>query len=147
MITSQKLLAVISPILILGISTLNAVVSPDNFVKPQNKAPEAITIKITSQKTTPHKVPKGRKSKLITLEAVVTSVTRSATKLKKGDKIVISYLHRVPDEESVGFVPIPILEKDKTYPAWLKKSENEFYSPAARHYSFKTIPPQFRKAP
>ena len=130
---------------LLKVSTLSAVLHPSVHYKEQEKATEALTIKITSRKSTPHPLPKYRKSHMERLEATVISVTRSKSKLKKGDTIVITYLHKIPDEFTSCLSNIPIVEVGTTYPAWFTKSEKGTFSPAAQRYSFKSIPVQWQE--
>lgn len=102
------------------------------YLQMQAGAAEVIEIKVEAVKHQ-HIF---RKQEMVS--AVVTRVTKSASKLKVGDKIEIKYRH-VPLGNAVGPSPIPKLDKGKTYPAWLKKSQEGHYEPAARGMSFEKI--------
>ncbi|YCM42177.1 hypothetical protein V2O64_12775 [Verrucomicrobiaceae bacterium 227] len=118
---------------LVGLSTsAHAELPPEAYQKMQAGAPEVIEIKVELVK---HQHLFRRQE---FVSAVVTKVTKSGSKLKVGDKITIKYRH-VPLGRSVGPSPIPQLDKGKTYPAWLRKSGDGHYEPAARGMSFEKI--------
>ena len=105
---------------------------PEAYLQMQAGATEVIEIKVEAVKHQ-HLFRKQEH-----VSAVVTKVTKSASKLKVGDKIEIKYRH-VRLGNAVGPSPIPQLDQGKTYPAWLRKSEDGHYEPDARGMSFEKI--------
>ena len=130
MVCMKRLLIILS---VIGFTALvQAELPPKAYLQMQAGAAEVIEIKVEAVKHQ-HLF---RKQEFVS--AVVTGVIKSASKLKAGDKIEIKYRH-VPLGNAVGPSPIPKLDKGKPYPAWLKKSEEGYYEPAARGMSFKKI--------
>lgn len=112
---------------------LNAALPPSAYTQMQKAAPEQITIKVDSVKHQRW----FRKSEIVT--ATVTAVTKSATKLKVGDKITIKYQYPRRHKKVPGPALIPQLEKGATYPAWLRKSAAGHYIPDAGGSSFSVV--------
>lgn len=130
MIRMKRLLIILS---FIGFTALvQAELPTEAYLQMQAGAAEVIEIKVEAVKHQ-HIF---RKQEFVS--AVVIKVTKSASKLKAGDQIEIKYRH-VPLGNAVGPSPIPKLDKGKTYPAWLKKSEEGYYEPAARGMSFEKI--------
>jgi FKBP-type peptidyl-prolyl cis-trans isomerase (trigger factor) len=76
----------------------------------------------------------------ITAEARVETVTRSASGLKPGDAIRISYVHLDHKQPLAGPSEPDVLQKGQSYPAFLAKAgKDETYTIAARGYSFRTV--------
>ncbi|MEP2776713.1 MAG: hypothetical protein ABJQ29_10995 [Luteolibacter sp.] len=130
-------------IAIMGIAFLpspaSAELPPDVYERLQEDAPEVIGISVK-------RVFASRKGALdfsgdrdMTVFASVVSVTRTASGLKAGDEIVIRYVAKNPDAKMAGPSPIPKLEEKMEYPAWLSKSAEGHYEPAARGYSFSVL--------
>ena len=76
----------------------------------------------------------------IMAEARVETVTRSASGLKPGDTIRISYVHLDHKQPLAGPSEPDVLQKGRGYPAFLSKAEKgKVYAPAAKGYSFKAM--------
>ena len=146
MTTPSKMLQLPLLVLLLALSSVSAALHPANYFKEQQAAPEEIKIKVIKKS---HLVEKGKNANHHhqKIDAIVLSVTRSKAGLKKGDKIRITYTHTIPNQPVTGDGPIPLLELDKEYPAWLRKTKKGTFSPAARVYSFKVVPKKWRKEP
>ena len=115
------------------IASVQAELPPEAYLGLQAAAPEKIEIKIEAVKHQ-HIF---RRQELVS--AVVTKVTKSASKLKVGDKIQIKYRHSPLRRGEVGPSPVPQLDRGKTYPAWLEKNEEGHFEPAARGMSFEKV--------
>lgn len=76
-------------------------------------------------------------SKDVTVTARVLGVERSAFGTKKGEEITITYTDSV--KPPPGSEPMPTLEKDGVYPAFLNRS-GKGYQPAAWVASFRMTP-------
>jgi len=105
------------------------------YLKMQQAAPEVIEIRVDKAKRgywiSPGEV----------VTATVMKVTKTASTVKVGDVIKIRYRH-VKLRGAVGPSPIPLLNKKKIYPAYLKKTKAGHYEPAARGRSFQKIEPK-----
>jgi len=110
-----------------------AEIQPKYYKQYQEQAPEYVTIKVISV-SRDWKIFSSRRT--VTVEARVITVQRTRSGLKENDTITIRYIHFTPSRGWVGPRPIPLLEEEKTYPAFLKKSGEKHYEPAARGYSF-----------
>jgi hypothetical protein len=74
----------------------------------------------------------------ITAEARVETVIRSASGLKPGDAIRISYVHLDHKLPLAGPSEPDVLQKGRSYPAFLAKAQkDEVYATTARGYSFR----------
>ena len=110
--------------------------TPAEFI--QDKAPEAITIrvhKVTSNRMNIVPLRVGDKS-FDVVYATVISVSRTESRLKIGDEIIISYLYEPSDDHTTEQAPLPKLGKGNDYLAWLTKTEKGHFEPAARGFSF-----------
>ena len=117
--------------LFLGSLPAIAELAPPAYLALQAKAPEVIEIHVD-------KVKRGlwiSPGEVVT--ATVKKVSKTASKLKVGDVIKIRYRH--VKLKGAGPSPIPLLTKNETYPAWLRKNEGGHYEPAARGYSFRAV--------
>ena len=128
---AMKLVGMLLTLLGLMVSA-NAELPPSAYLQMQEGASEKIEIKVEAVKHQ-HIF---RKQEWVS--AVVTKVMKSASKLKVGDKIEIKYRHE-PLRGAVGPSPIPKLDKGKSYPAWLRKTKEGHFEPAARGMSFEKI--------
>lgn len=72
-------------------------------------------------------------------EAIVQSVTRSASGLKPGDTIRIEYTTTRADPPMAGPRPIPVLKRGQPYPAFLFGVTQGMYAPAAKGASFEPL--------
>ncbi|HEY1188048.1 MAG TPA: hypothetical protein VGE74_10350 [Gemmata sp.] len=106
-----------------------AVPPPGTYDKLRAGAEEAVTIQVVT-------VVSGANGD-VGVQAKVLGVERSKSGLKKGDTVSIKYT--VPAKGTVGPTPVPVLEKDEVYPAFLNKKGDEF-APAAYGSSFKMTP-------
>jgi hypothetical protein len=68
----------------------------------------------------------------------VQKVERSATKLKPGAIIRITYSQREYSEPLVGPSEVPEVREGEVYPAYLSGAGNA-YSPAAGGFSFRSV--------
>lgn len=126
------LLAVFGPLL-----SPRAEIAPRYYTEMQETAPEHLEIQVT-------KVNRGLRvfggNQPVTVTAVVREVRQSQTGLQVGQTIRIQYTHFKPNRRWVGPRPIPLLEKGRTYPAFLSWSDDEqVYRPAARGASFEPL--------
>ncbi|MCB1279548.1 protease complex subunit PrcB family protein [Prosthecobacter sp.] len=113
--------------------TARAELPPYVYAEWQAKSPEVLTIQ--AQEVT-------NDSGAITVGAKVTAVERSASSLKAGDIIRIGY-HSVKQTKP-GPSEAAILEKGKSYRAYLSKNETDGdYGLAAKGHSFAAAPVEF----
>ena len=110
---------------------------PEGYREQQDRAPEALVIKVRSVKTQETKEPKATATKF-TVEAEVEKVERSATRLAPGGIIKIVYSRREYSEPLVGPSELPVLKDGQIYPAYLSR-EGDTYVPAAGGSSFATV--------
>lgn len=105
----------------------------------QAKSPERLTIKVKSVKTQERDEP-DRRLIDVTVEAEVTEVARTASRLKPGQSIRIRYTHSDFKQPMAGPSQVPILREGETYPAFLGKDKGgDAYAPAAGGYSFQVV--------
>jgi hypothetical protein len=121
----------------LTIDSSRAELPPWVYKERQEKAPEALVIKVQSViqwETT------EEKSKQIefTVTAEVQKVERSATKLVAGTTIEIRYSQRRYSPPIVGPSEVPALKEGQVCPAYLS-GDGKRYLPAAGGYSFETV--------
>lgn len=121
-----------------------AEIEPKYYRDWQMKAPEALTIVPVSVRpvvTTGR--PRSGEGLLIhtsvEAEAIVESVTRSASGLKPGDSIRIEYKSTRAEPPAAGPRPIPVLKRGQSYPAFLLGVSKGLYAPAARGASFEPL--------
>jgi hypothetical protein len=110
---------------------------PSAYKERQEKAPEALVIKVRSVSKREISEEKGKLIEL-TVEAEVQKVERSATKLIPGAVIEISYGQRHYAQPIAGPSEIPALKEGQVCPAYLAV-DGKIYLPAAGGYSFKTV--------
>jgi hypothetical protein len=115
----------------------NAELPPWAYKEKQDKAPEALLIRVLSVKTRETKEPKVKRTEVM-IEAEVEKVERSATKLVPGAIIKIVYGRTEYSQPIAGPSEIPVLKEGQVYPAYLSH-EGETYAPAAGGYSFETV--------
>ena len=130
---------VIFPILLcaFAIGSSRAELPPRVYKERQEKAPEALVIKVQSvskRETTEEKW----KQTEFTVTAEVQKVERSATKLAPGATIEIRYSQRHYSQPIAGPSEVPALKEGQVYPAYLS-GDGKVYSPAAGGYSFETV--------
>ena len=131
----RRILAV--AIVFIALTEVRSELPPWVYKERQDKAPEALVIKVRSVKTRETKEPKVTRSEF-TIEVAVEKVERSATKLAPGAIIKIVYARNEHAQPIAGPSEIPILKEGQTYPAYLSR-EGEIYAPAAGGYSFDTV--------
>jgi hypothetical protein len=115
---------------------LQAELPPWAYKERQEKAPEALVIKVRSvsqRETTEEKW----KQIEFTVKAEVQKVERSATKLTPGT-IEIQYSQRHYSQPMVGPSEVPALKEGQVCPAYLSR-DGKTYSPAAGGHSFETV--------
>jgi hypothetical protein len=103
----------------------------------QEKAPEALVVKVRSVSKRETSEEKGKQIDF-TVEAEVQKVERSATKLKPGTMIQIRYSQHRYREPITGPSEVPALTEGQVCPAYLF-GDGKAYSPAAGGYSFETV--------
>ena len=115
----------------------HAELPPSVYKDLQDKSPEALTIKVESVRISTTDEPRFKRLD-ITAEARVETVIRSASGLKPGDAIRISYVRLDHKQPLAGPSEPDILQKGRSYPAFLAKAEkDDVYTMAARGYSFR----------
>jgi hypothetical protein len=121
----------------LTIDSSRAELPPWVYKDRQEKAPEALVIKVQSviQRETTQE-----RSKQIefTVKAEVQKVERSASKLAPGATIEIRYSQRHYSQPITGPSEVPALTEGQVCPAYLS-GEGKVYWPAAGGYSFETV--------
>lgn len=121
-------------LIITTLYTLAAEIAPQEYHKMKMGAEEQVEISVLRSKT---RRPLFSKNTQVTLEAQIVSVTTSASGLKAGDRITISYIYRKLGKNVAGPRPIPIQRKGTITPAFLDfDPESNTYVPAARGASF-----------
>lgn len=120
-----------------AVAAAHAELPPWVYKERQDKAPEALVIKVRSVKARETEEPKVKVTEF-TIEAEVEKVERSATKLSPGSTIKIVYSRSEYSQPIVGPSEIPALKEGQTYPAYLSR-EGETYLPAAGGYSFESV--------
>jgi hypothetical protein len=116
----------------LAVLSTRAELSPAAYKEMQDAAPEQLVLKVTSVKLTP-----GKDGQQVDAQATVVDVPRTATKLKTGATIALSYAHSQLPTGMVGPGPVPIVTENTTYTAFLEGGPPPApYMPAARGQSF-----------
>jgi hypothetical protein len=121
----------------LTIDSSRAELPPWVYKERQEKAPEALLIKVQSviqRETTEEKW----KQIEFTVTAEVRKVERSATMLATGATIEIRYSQRHYSQPIAGPSEVPALKEGQVCPAYLS-GDGKTYSPAAGGYSFETV--------
>jgi hypothetical protein len=122
----------------LVLARAGAELPPDVYKADQARSAEALSIKVIRIEIEKKNQSGGTRSH-IRAEAEVLGVERSASNLKAGDTIKISYSHFRHDQPVAGPSEPDILEQGRMYPAYLAKdSKAGEYTLAARGYSFRT---------
>ncbi len=119
------------------IDSVRAELPPWAYKEQQEKAPEALVIKVqfvSKRETTEEKW----KQIEFTVKAEVQKVERSATNLAPGKTIEIRYSQRHYSRPIVGPSEVPALKEGQVCPAYLS-GDGKAYSPAAGGYSFETV--------
>jgi hypothetical protein len=125
-------------VLCLVFARAGAELPPDVYKADQARSPEALSIKVTRVEIEKKKESGGARSN-IRAQAQVLGVKRSASKLKAGDTITISYSHFRHDQPIAGPSEPDVLEEGRMYPAFLaKNARTGDYTLAARGYSFRS---------
>ncbi len=117
-----------------AVSAHQADVAPSWHRDLQNWAPEALTVKVQTVTTQPYKRTWGTEIH-VKVKALVEQVERSRDNIKPGQVIEIRYLHNRYTKPKSGARELPILQKDKSYPAFLEP-DKKHYVPGAGSYSF-----------
>lgn len=118
-------------------NAVQAELPPYVYKERQEKAPEALFIKVTSVSKR-ETAGENWKQTDFTVKAEVQKVERSATKLEPGTTIEIRYRQRHYSPPMVGPSEVPALKEGQVCPAYLA-AEGKTYSPAAGGYSFETM--------
>jgi hypothetical protein len=119
-------------LLVVSVLASKAELSPAIYKEMQKNAPELLEIEVLSVTTR-----ETADEILVEVESRVKGVTRSKSGLKVGDVIRIDYSRRI--KPLVGPSPVPLLEKKKSYPAFLTLAREKTYQPAAGAKSFSVI--------
>jgi hypothetical protein len=115
----------------------HAELPPWAYKERQDKAPEALVIKVRSVSQREAKEEKWKRTDF-KVEAEVQKVSRSATKLTPGTVIEIRYSQRHYSQPIAGPSEVPALKEGQVCPAYLS-GDGKIYSPAAGGYSFETV--------
>ncbi len=127
-------------VLLLSASPAEARINPKYLKQAQRYAPEKLVLQVLKVSTI-----KQGPDRVVNATAEVKEVRESATGLKVGDRIKVTYTSRGKRGRGwTGPMSIPVLSKGKTG-AFLSGA-NGIYRPAARAYSF-TSPATVRKTP
>jgi hypothetical protein len=118
-------------------NAVRAELPPYVYKERQEKAPEALVIKVRSVSKR-ETAEQDWKQIEFTVKAEVQKVERSATKLAPGTTIEIRYSQRHYSPPMVGPSEVPALREGQVCPAYLA-AEGKTYSPAAGGYSFETM--------
>ena len=116
---------------------VQAELPPSAYKERQEKAPEALVIKVRSVTQRETKEAKWKQTDFM-VEAEVQKVQRSATRLTPGAVIQIQYSQRHYSQPIVGPSEVPALKEGQVCPAYLS-GDGKVYSPAAGGYSFETV--------
>lgn len=108
------------------------------YKEQQQKAPEALVIKVQSV-TTRKLTEEERELIEFTVKAEVQRVERTASKLAPGATIEISYVQHHYSRPIVGPSEVPALKDGQVCPAYLAR-DGKTYAPAAGGFSFQTVP-------
>jgi hypothetical protein len=130
-----RILTFLSVLVLIG--SIRAELPPSAYKERQDKAPEALVIKVRSVR----KRETSEKERTVTefmVKAEVEKVERSATKLSPGAMIEIYYTQTDHGKPIAGPSEIPALKEGQVCPAYLSR-EGFIYAPAAGGYSFQTI--------
>ncbi len=116
----------------------NAMTAED-YQQMQASAPEAIVIRVTNIKTEvgkPADASVDSTPLMVTAQAVVIRVIRTATDLKTGSVIYLLYGYAPPAVGKSNYAPIPVVKNNSEYTAYLTGGPKEPYRPAAGAQSF-----------
>ena len=118
----------------------NAAISPAEFKAEQASAPDEVVLRVTTVKATPAKSDDdtiGPDAKAIAARAVVLSVQHSRSGLNIGSVIYLLYGYAPPAPGKPGPPPIPIVQQNTDYHAFLSGGPGDTpYHPAAGAQSF-----------
>jgi hypothetical protein len=127
-------------LLLVSVSPAEARINPKYLKQAQRYAPEKLVLQVLKVSS----IKQGR-DRVVNATAEVKEVRESATGLKVGDRIKITYTSRGKRGPGwTGPMSIPVLSKGETG-AFLSGA-NGVYRPAARAYSFAS-PQTVRKTP
>jgi hypothetical protein len=129
--------AVLLAFILVALGNLDAELPPSVYKERQEKAPEALVIKVGSVTKRESAESKWRQTDF-TVTAEVQKVERSATGLAPGRTITIRYSRRDYSPPIAGPSEVPSLTEGQISPAYLSK-DGTAYVPAAGGYSFETV--------
>ena len=118
-------------------SIASAELPPSAYKERQEKAPEALVIKVRSVSKREIGEANGKQIEFI-VQAEVQKVERSATKLLPGALIEIRYSQRQYSQPIAGPSEVPALEEGQLCPAYLIGA-GKIYTPAAGGHSFSKV--------
>ncbi len=119
------------------VDSSRAELPPSVYKEWQEKAPEALVIKVQSVSKRETTEAKWKETQF-TVKAEVQKVERSATKLATGATIEIRYSQRHYSQPIAGPSEVPALKEGQVCPAYLS-GDGKTYSPAGGGYSFETV--------
>ena len=125
---------------LISFSLIFGALPPQVLIESQQQSKEYIEIEVKNVKC----ISQNELDISVELNAIILKKYRTDSDLKPGDTIIIkynTYKTNVNNEESItvdieGPLPIPILEKNKKYDAFLKFNDDTSYSPNAGCLSF-----------
>jgi hypothetical protein len=122
-----------------------AELAPEVYAQWQRQAPEYLRIEVLRVSLVRTVYPDFTQVS-VTVDARVQAVERSATHVRRGQRIGIQYERREHKSPLPGPGAVPILEAGKVYPAFLEKPAGQlFFRPVAGSWSFDVIRGKARK--
>jgi len=116
-----------------SVTVAHAELPPTAYIKMQQNASEQLTIEVLEVSSSLC----GLNEKTYTIIAKVTDISKTTSRLDKGDTITIEYNHVIKRPDGwVGPSPVPILEPKRRYKAYLHRDEKMLYRPSAGGKSF-----------
>jgi hypothetical protein len=116
-------------------------VTAEDYQQMQASAPEVVVVRITSVKTQvgkPEDASVDSTPLMVTAQAVVIRVIRTATGLKNGSVFYLLYGYAPPVAGASSYAPIPVVKTNSEYTAYLTggPADKDPYRPAAGAQSF-----------
>jgi len=132
--------AVCVVVVFLGVSqVVRADLSPREYRRMQRDAPEELRIEVLDVRERPLR--EREREFEIVVDAKVRRINRTAARIRDGEVIKITYIRHRRERPLPGPGEPPLLERGKSYPAFLMKVEGErrMFKPAAGSFSFERL--------
>ncbi|WP_062264223.1 hypothetical protein [Endozoicomonas arenosclerae] len=130
--TANRFLSVLAGLLFLNIAL--AELPPYVYEEWQDNSPEELIV--TVKRVNVHVDENNNRLLHCSVTVIVDDVMRSETDLTEGVILKIRYYHRIPEPYFTGPSPIPVINAGESYLAYLKKVDEQFYTPSAGGLSF-----------